>query len=100
MVTKNGLIKRSEIREYDTSLRKRGLKAITLNEDDELLHVSTTDGNKDIMLVTANGFAVRYAESAVTSIGRVGKGVRAMNIQAEPLIPKRKVETGKLFVLL
>ena len=81
MVTKNGLIKRSEIREYDTSLRKRGLKAITLNEDDELLHVSTTDGNKDIMLVTANGFAVRYGENAVTSIGRVGKGVRAMNIQ-------------------
>ena len=86
MATKNGLIKRSEIREYDTSLRKRGLKAISLNDNDELLHVSVTDGNKDIMLVTANGFAVRYGENAVTSIGRVGKGVRSMNLQEEDSI--------------
>ena len=81
MATKNGLIKRSEIREYNTSLRKRGLKALTLNESDELVHVESTDGSKDIMLITKNGFAVRYSEDAVRSIGRSGQGVRSMNLQ-------------------
>jgi DNA gyrase subunit A len=81
MATKNGLIKRSEIREYNTSLRKRGLKALTLNEGDELVHVESTDGSKDIMLITKNGFAVRYSEDAVRSIGRSGQGVRSMNLQ-------------------
>jgi len=78
MATKNGLIKRSEIREYDTSLRKRGLKALTLKEGDELVHVDKTDGNTDILLVTKDGFAVRYNEDVVKSVGRAGLGVRSM----------------------
>jgi len=86
MVTKNGLIKRSEIREYNTSLRKRGLKALTLNEDDSLVHVSTTNGEKDIALITANGYALRYSEDIVRSIGRAGQGVRAMNLQESDTI--------------
>ena len=80
MSTKNGLIKRSEIREYNTSLRKRGLKAITLNEGDELIHVDNTDGQKDIMLITSNGMAVRYSEDIVRSIGRTGQGVQSMKL--------------------
>ena len=86
MVTKNGLIKRSEVREYNTSLRKRGLKALTLNENDSLIHVSTTDGEKDIALITANGYALRYSEDIVRSIGRAGQGVRAMNLQESDTI--------------
>jgi DNA gyrase subunit A len=81
MVTKNGLIKRSEIREYNTSLRKRGLKALTLVESDELVHVSNTNGNKDVILVTSEGFAVRYSEDNVRSVGRAGQGVKAMNLK-------------------
>jgi len=81
MVTKNGLIKRSEIREYNTSLRKRGLKALTLVESDELVHVSNTNGNKDVVLVTSEGFAVRYSEDNVRSVGRAGQGVKAMNLK-------------------
>jgi DNA gyrase subunit A len=80
MITKNGLIKRSEIREYDTSLRKRGLKAITLREDDELVQVLNTTGDNDLVLVTANGMAVRYTEANVRSVGRIGLGVRSMNL--------------------
>ena len=83
MATRNGLIKRSEIREYDTSLRKRGLKALTLVESDELVHVDKTNGQKDILLVTKNGFAVRYSEDVVRSVGRTGQGVRSMNLQDE-----------------
>ena len=86
MVTKNGLIKRSEIREYNTSLRKRGLKALTLNDSDSLVHASTTDGSKDIALITSNGYALRYSEDIVRSIGRAGQGVRAMNLQEEDTI--------------
>jgi DNA gyrase subunit A len=78
MVTNKGLIKRSEIREYNTSLRKRGLKAITLTEGDDLSFVMTTDGNKDIMLVTAMGMAVRYQETLVRCIGKNGQGSRSM----------------------
>jgi DNA gyrase subunit A len=81
MVTKNGLIKRSEIREYNTSLRKRGLKALTLVESDELVHVSNTNGDKDVVLVTSEGFAVRYSEDNVRSVGRAGQGVKAMNLK-------------------
>jgi DNA gyrase subunit A len=78
MVTKNGLIKRSEIRDYNTSLRKRGLKAISLVENDELAFVMTTDGTQDVMLVTAMGMAVRYSESLVRCIGKNGQGSRSM----------------------
>ena len=95
MATKNGLIKRSEIREYNTSLRKRGLKALTLNESDELVHVESTDGSKDIMLITKNGFAVRYSEDAVRSIGRSGQGVRSMNLQNEDKIASMLVLNPK-----
>lgn len=80
MITKNGLIKRSEIREYDTSLRKRGLKALTLREEDELVQVINTSGQDDILLVTSNGMAVRYSEDNVRSVGRTGLGVRSMNL--------------------
>ena len=80
MITKNGLIKRSEIREYDTSLRKRGLKALTLREEDELVQVVHTSGQEDILLVTSNGMAVRYSEDNVRSVGRTGLGVRSMNL--------------------
>lgn len=80
MSTKNGLIKRSEVREYNTSLRKRGLKAITLNDGDELIHADVTNGNKDILLVTSDGMAVRYSEDVVRCIGRTGQGVQSMRL--------------------
>ena len=82
MVTKNGLIKRSEIRDYNTSLRKRGLKAISLVENDELAFVMTTDGKQDVMIVTAMGMAVRYSENLVRCIGKNGQGSRSMLLKA------------------
>jgi len=86
MVTNKGLIKRSEIREYNTSLRKRGLKAITLTEGDNLNFVMTTDGNKDVMLVTSLGMAVRYNETLVRCIGKNGQGSRSMLLRPEDSI--------------
>jgi len=86
MVTNKGLIKRSEIREYNTSLRKRGLKAITLTEGDNLNFVMNTDGNKDVMLVTSLGMAVRYNETLVRCIGKNGQGSRSMLLRPEDSI--------------
>jgi len=86
MVTNKGLIKRSEIREYNTSLRKRGLKAISLTEGDILNFVMTTDGNKDVMLVTSLGMAVRYNETLVRCIGKNGQGSRSMLLRPEDSI--------------
>jgi DNA gyrase subunit A len=86
MVTKKGLIKRSEIRDYNTSLRKRGLKAISLTENDELAFVMQTDGTQDVMIVTAMGMAVRYSENLVRCIGKNGQGSRSMLLKAEDTI--------------
>jgi len=86
MVTNKGLIKRSEIREYNTSLRKRGLKAISLTDGDNLNFVMNTDGNKDVMLVTSLGMAVRYNETLVRCIGKNGQGSRSMLLRPEDSI--------------
>ncbi len=86
MVTKKGLIKRSEIRDYNTSLRKRGLKAISLTENDELAFVMQTDGTQDVMIVTAMGMAVRYSENLVRCIGKNGQGSRSMLLKEEDTI--------------
>jgi DNA gyrase subunit A len=80
MITKNGLVKRSEIRDYNSSLRKRGLKAITLTEADELAFVKSTSGTQDIMLVTSEGMAVRYSEDVVRSTGKNSQGCQAMKL--------------------
>ena len=78
MTTKKGLVKRSEIRDYNSSLRKRGLKAITLTDGDELAVVQITNGNQDIMFVTGDGMAVRYNEEVVRSTGKNSQGCKAM----------------------
>lgn len=83
MVTRNGKIKRSQIRDYDTNLKTKGLKAILLSENDEVAYVDHTDGNKDIFLVTSLGKAVRYSEDNVTITGRSTQGVKAMNLADE-----------------
>jgi DNA gyrase subunit A len=78
MATKNGLIKKTEIREYNINLRKKGTKAINIVESDELKFIATTDGNSDIMLITTNGLAARYFEDNVKPCGKNSQGVKAM----------------------
>ena len=80
MVTRYGKIKRSYIRDYNTNLKTKGLKAILLSEGDEVAYVGETNGNKDIFLVTTLGKAVRYSEENVTITGRATQGVKAMNL--------------------
>ena len=74
MATKNGLIKRTPLKEYDSS-RKTGLLGINLKEDDELIDVRLTNGNNDIVMVTKKGLCITFAEKDGRSVGRVSMGV-------------------------
>ncbi|MCC8060175.1 MAG: DNA gyrase subunit A [Clostridiales bacterium] len=74
MATKNGMVKRTPVREYE-NVRKNGLQAIVLREGDELIEVKGTDNTKDIFLVTKRGQCIRFHESDVRVTGRVSMGV-------------------------
>ena len=74
MATKNGLIKKTALKEYDTT-RKTGLQGITLKDEDELIGVRLTDGEDNVVLVTKNGLCITFDEKDVRPIGRVSQGV-------------------------
>ncbi len=74
MATKNGLIKKTALKEYDTA-RKTGLQGITLKDEDELIGVRLTDGEDNVVLVTRNGLCITFDEKDVRPIGRVSQGV-------------------------
>ena len=79
MATKKGLVKKTPITDY-ANVRKTGLAAITLREEDELIEVKYTDNNQDILLVTKYGQCIRFKETDVRSTGRTSMGVRGMNL--------------------
>ena len=74
MATKNGLIKKTPLKEYDTT-RRTGLQGITLKDEDELIAVRLTDGEDNVVLVTRNGLCITFDEKEVRPIGRVAQGV-------------------------
>ena len=78
--TKNGMVKKTKMSEYDSSLRT-GLIAINLKADDELVQVVQSSGDDDILLVSANGMTIRFSESGVRSMGRATAGVRGMKLK-------------------
>lgn len=79
MATKKGLVKKTPIQDY-MNVRKTGLAAIILRDDDELIEVKATDDKKDIILVTKDGQCIRFKETDVRSTGRSSMGVRGMNL--------------------
>ncbi len=79
MATKRGLVKKTPITEY-MNVRRSGLAAITLREEDELIEVKYTDNNKDIILVTKYGQCIRFSEKDVRYTGRTSMGVRGVNL--------------------
>ncbi len=82
MATKNGLIKKTALKEYDSS-RKTGLQGITLKEDDELIGVRLTDGEDNVVLVTRNGMCITFDEKDVRPIGRVSQGVIGIRLDED-----------------
>lgn len=79
MVTKKGIVKKTSILEY-SNVRKKGLAAINLREDDELIEVKSTDENTEIFLVTKQGMCIRFKETDVRATGRASMGVIGMNL--------------------
>lgn len=82
MVTRNGIIKRTELSAFSHA-RKNGLIAIDLNEGDELAWVRLTDGNKELVVATRNGMAIRFHETDVRVMGRATKGVKAITLRGD-----------------
>ncbi len=82
MATKNGLIKKTALKEYDSS-RKTGLQSITLKENDELIQVRLTDGEDNVVLVTRNGMCITFDEKDVRPMGRVSQGVIGIRLDED-----------------
>ena len=82
MATRKGVVKKTPIEDY-SNVRKTGLAAISLRDDDELIEVKFTDSKKDVILVTKFGQCIRFHESDVRQTGRVSMGVRGINLQDE-----------------
>ncbi len=80
MVTRKGIIKRTELEQY-RNLRKTGIIAINLDEGDELAWVWLTDGEDDILVATRNGMSIRFNETDCRPIGRTARGVKAIELR-------------------
>ena len=96
--TKSGLIKRTDISEFD-SIRTNGKKFITLKEDDELVSVKKTTGNNEILMASSNGRMVRFNENAVRIMGRSASGVKGINLDGGVLVGMEVVQPDE-FVLV
>lgn len=80
MSTKQGIIKKTKLSEYKY-IRKNGLNAINLREDDELLKVKVTRGDAEIMVITKDGYSIRFSETNVRPMGRTASGVKAITLR-------------------
>ena len=85
MATKNGLIKKSPLPEYNSS-RKTGLLAITLKDDDELIDVRLTDGQDNVVLVTEKGLCITFDEKDVRPVGRSAQGVLGIRLDEDDTV--------------
>ena len=95
MMTRQGLIKRTPYSEF-ANLRKAGLIAITLKEDDELCAVNLTDGNTSLIIASRQGRALRIHEDTIRVIGRTGMGVKAMKLkEGDELIDMSPIREGQ-----
>lgn len=83
--TRKGTVKRTAVTEF-ANIRSNGLKAISLNEDDELMTVSVTDGNQNIIIGTHEGLAVSFHESKVRNMGRTARGVRGIRVAEDDYV--------------
>ena len=85
MATRNGLIKKTALNEYN-SARKTGLQAITLKDEDELIAVRLTDGEDNVVLVTKKGMCITFDEKDVRPVGRTAQGVIGMRLEDDDMV--------------
>ena len=98
-VTKNGVIKRTELSEFD-NIRKSGKIAITLKEDDELIYVGVTTGNDEIAIGANNGRMVRFNEDEVRVMGRSASGVKGIELENSKVIGAEVIKPNQLILIV
>ena len=98
-VTKQGLVKRTNIREFE-SIRNNGKIAITLKEDDELINVNLTDGSNEIIIAANNGRMVRFNEKEVRLMGRTASGVKGIELDNSYVIGAEVADSSKLILVI
>lgn len=100
MATKNGIIKKTSLKEYDTN-RKSGLMGITLKEEDRLIDVRLTDGEDNVVLVTKKGQCITFDEKDVRPLGRVAQGVIGIRLDdSDEVIGMEPIVSGGKATLL
>jgi len=103
MATKNGVIKKTAIEDFK-NVRKTGLIAIKLRDNDSLEWVKETQGNDEIMLITKNGMSIRFNENDVRSMGRSATGVRGIKLKKDDKVVEmdsiKDSKTARLFVVM
>ena len=97
--TKNGLVKRTELKEFE-NIRQSGKIAITLKEDDELISVKITNGDSQILMCSSHGRMVRFQENEIRIMGRTASGVRGINLTDDICVGTEISELGKQLLVV
>ena len=98
-VTRNGLVKRTELTEFD-NIRKSGKIAIVLKDNDELISVRKTTGNNEVAIGASNGKMVRFVEDEIRSMGRTAAGVKGMDLDGSLVVGAEVVTPGQLILIV
>ena len=99
MATKNGVIKKSDLSAY-ANPRSNGIRAINMDDDDELISVVITDGQRDIFLMSRKGKCIRVKEDEFRPLGRVSRGIRGMNVKGTELVGMDVIDPNKCMLVV
>ncbi len=99
MATRNGMVKKTDILEYQ-NVRKTGLTAIVLRDNDELIEVKATNGDDDIFLITKKGMSIRFNEKDVRQTGRTSMGVKGIHLGKDDIVISMQMSSQGEKILL
>jgi DNA gyrase subunit A len=99
MATKNGIIKKTDLAAYSNP-RSTGIRAIVLDDDDELICARITDGNRHLFLMSKAGKSIRVDEKEFRPLGRVSRGIRGMNLDGSQLVGMDVIDEGKCILVV
>jgi DNA gyrase subunit A len=99
MATRNGVVKKTDLTAY-ANPRSSGIRAINLDDDDELIAVRITDGDRDLFLMSKSGKSIRVSETQFRPLGRVSRGIRGMNLGGSQLVGMDVIDAGKSILVI
>lgn len=99
LITKSGIVKKTSLDQF-SNIRKNGIIAITLRDDDELIGVRMTDGNRELILVTKKGMAIRFDEKDVREMGRSAMGVKGITLNKDDIVVAAELVESNQYLLV